>query len=636
MYWGDDIGIRRANLDGSNVETLVREEYAWQLALDASGGKIYWIGYDVDSTPSKIHCANLDGSNVETLVREEYTKHLTLDVAGGKMYWIGDDGESTKIRRANLDGSNIEDLTTASMYADTFALAPADDASPPVVSKKPEVDTQTKTTQILVDAADSPSMYWIDTAAGTLHRLVNAEVENLVPSVQNATSLTVDVDNDALYWAEKTSNTTGKIQRANLDGTNVQLVLDLTSVPFDIALDAEKGKLYLTNSWGKVQRLNLDGSGFQSNLITGLDMLTGIAIDVVGGKLYWTEKTSNTTGKIRRANLDGTNVQLLRDLTSMPFDIALDATNGKLYLTNSWGNVQRLKLDGSGFEPNFITGLDTPMDIAVDTVGQKLYLTSPDGKISQRNLSGGGSEEVVTGLGSPGALVLGDAILDDQMAVTTPQMTPPATTYRAEDVNQDGRVDDVDLGIVAAALFGENPPATPGRLDVNGDGKLTIADLRQVSNNLDDDAAAAPALGVQHNALAREKIQAAIDLLLATDDGSLGVRRTLAYLQNLLAAVRPDETQLLANYPNPFNPETWIPYQLSTGSDVRITIYDMSGTVVRKLVLGYQSSGYYTSRSRAAYWDGRNVVGEPVASGLYFYTFTADDFTATRRMLILK
>ena len=227
-------------------------------------------------------------------------------------------------------------------------------------------------------------------------------------------------------------------------------------------------------------------------------------------------------------------------------------------------------------------------------------------------------------------LVLGGTTTAVQTTVT------PATTFRAEDVNQDGRVDDVDLGMVAAALFGENPPATPGRLDVNGDGELTIADLRQVSNNLDDDAAEAPALGVQHNALAREKIQAAIDLLLATDDGSLGMRRTLAYLQNLLAAVRPNETHLFANYPNPFNPETWIPYQLATDSDVRITIYDMSGKVIRRLVLGYQSAGYYTSRSRAAYWDGRNAVGEPVASGIYFYTLTAGDFTATRKLLIRK
>ena len=98
----------------------------------------------------------------------------------------------------------------------------------------------------------------------------------------------------------------------------------------------------------------------------------------------------------------------------------------------------------------------------------------------------------------------------------------------------------------------------------------------------------------------------------------------------------PEETSLLSNYPNPFNPETWIPYQLSEPADVTLTIYDIHGRVVRALDLGHQRAGMYHSRSRAAHWDGRNAVGEPVASGLYFYTLKAGDFTATRKMLIRK
>ena len=102
------------------------------------------------------------------------------------------------------------------------------------------------------------------------------------------------------------------------------------------------------------------------------------------------------------------------------------------------------------------------------------------------------------------------------------------------------------------------------------------------------------------------------------------------------AAAIPNETVLHPNYPNPFNPETWIPYQLQKSTDVQVSIYNQSGVLVRELSLGYQEAGQYVSRSRAAYWDGRNQVGEPVASGLYFYTLTADDFSATRKMLILK
>ena len=635
MYWMDSGTIRRANLDGSNVETLAGTEgFTEAPIVDALGGKMYWVDWD-PAGGNRLQCANLDGSNVQTLVRQEYTYQLTLDVAGGKVYWAGRDGDGYKIQRANLDGSNIEDIVTG--YVASFALIPSqtpmNDALIPVVSKKPKVDRQ----QVHVDATDRPPMYWMDTQAGTLHRLVGAKVENLLPNVRNATSLTLDIANDTLYWTEKTSNKSGKIRSANLDGTNVQLVKNLTSVPLDITLDTGDGKLYLVNSWGKVQRLNGDGSGFQPNLITDLDTPMNIVVDdVANDKLYWTEKSSNTTGRIRSANIDGTNVQLVKDLTSVPLDISLDTFNATLYWTNASGKVQRINVDGSGYQPNFITGLDTSMNIAVDTAGQKLYFTSADGKITRRNLSGGGSEEVVTGLGIPGRLIFGN---DDLMA-TTPATTTPATTDRAEDVNQDGKVDNVDREMVEAALLAivdGNPPATLGRLDVNGDGELNVMDLVLVLNNFDaDEAPAAPTLGIPLTALARDKIQAQIDLLLATDDGSLGVRRALAYLQNLLASARPDETVLLANYPNPFNPETWIPYELSTDSDVRITLYDVKGQVVRRLVLGYQSAGYYTSRSRAAYWDGRNAVGEPVASGLYFYAFTAGDFTATRKMLIRK
>ena len=98
----------------------------------------------------------------------------------------------------------------------------------------------------------------------------------------------------------------------------------------------------------------------------------------------------------------------------------------------------------------------------------------------------------------------------------------------------------------------------------------------------------------------------------------------------------PDETAMEQNYPNPFNPETWIPYQLSEPAEVKLTIYAANGTVVRTLALGHQPAGLYQSRSRAAYWDGRNELGMQVTSGLYFYTFTADDFSATGKMVVAK
>ena len=107
-------------------------------------------------------------------------------------------------------------------------------------------------------------------------------------------------------------------------------------------------------------------------------------------------------------------------------------------------------------------------------------------------------------------------------------------------------------------------------------------------------------------------------------------------LPELALSEIPVETQLLRNYPNPFNPETWIPYRLAADAFVTLTIYDVNGQIVRTLDIGHQTAAVYESRSKAVYWDGRNGVGEPVASGIYFYTLTANDFSATRKMVILK
>ncbi|MDE0636002.1 MAG: T9SS type A sorting domain-containing protein [Candidatus Poribacteria bacterium] len=123
---------------------------------------------------------------------------------------------------------------------------------------------------------------------------------------------------------------------------------------------------------------------------------------------------------------------------------------------------------------------------------------------------------------------------------------------------------------------------------------------------------------------------------------TLSFRVTPEHLANAVLSVnldnigKPRQNQLLQNYPNPFNPETWIPYQLSQDSPVSVSIYDTTGKLIRSLSLGFQSAGFYNSRERAAYWDGRNALGERVASGIYFYQLTTPSFQQTRRLVILK
>ncbi len=206
------------------------------------------------------------------------------------------------------------------------------------------------------------------------------------------------------------------------------------------------------------------------------------------------------------------------------------------------------------------------------------------------------------------------------------------------DVNSDGQISVLDL-ILVAQNFGEK--ASPNsRTDVNGDGVISILDLIIVAQHLGESTtSAAPSFILAMDRMEELDpvvIQAWIERAQVEDDGSIAFQHGIENLQRLLASLIPEQTALLPNYPNPFNPETWIPYHLSNPSVVTITIYDTRGTVVRQLNLGHRNGGYYTSKSRAAHWDGRNAVGERVASGIYFYQLQADHHSYLRKMVILK
>ena len=233
----------------------------------------------------------------------------------------------------------------------------------------------------------------------------------------------------------------------------------------------------------------------------------------------------------------------------------------------------------------------------------------------------------------------------------------PADGYGYGDVNGDGIVDTADLVEIEIINASEgdvldfyteeeidhlgsalNPAGgfIDDPADVNADGVIDIVDLVLVAGALGN-AAAAPSAYPQALALLTAKdVQqwlSQAQYLNLTDATS---QRGILFLEHLLAALTPKKTSLLPNYPNPFNPETWIPYQLAESADVTLRIYAVNGTIVRTLALGHQPIGIYHDKSRAAYWDGKNALGESVASGVYFYTLTAGDFTATRKLLIRK
>ena len=211
------------------------------------------------------------------------------------------------------------------------------------------------------------------------------------------------------------------------------------------------------------------------------------------------------------------------------------------------------------------------------------------------------------------------------------------------DVNGDGIIDVVDLMLVASFYGQSRAPGTPFASDVNSDGVVDVNDILLVVAALESSTSGAPAA---HSKTFAAPLARWIGEVRQYNPGDNTFKKGLAVLEELLAALRPTATVLLANYPNPFNPETWIPYHLATDADVQITIYDTEGRLVRRLDLGHQLAGYYTARSKAAYWDGRNASGAPVASGVYFYQLRVGrsglsmphqrDYTATRRMVIVK
>jgi len=218
------------------------------------------------------------------------------------------------------------------------------------------------------------------------------------------------------------------------------------------------------------------------------------------------------------------------------------------------------------------------------------------------------------------------ALPDVSEQVSVPQTLP-------WDINDDGIVDIQDL-VLISNNFGMETPEHP-KVDVNKDGKVDIIDLLYVASHLGESCvASASAASVTQEHV--DSISEWLTEAYQVDEGSDVFRRGIANLEALLNTVTPKKTTLLPNFPNPFNPETWIPYDLARDTDVNIEIYNLKGEIIRKLNMGFQTAGTYRSKTKAAHWDGCNSTGESVASGIYFYSLNTGKVKAIRRMTILK
>ena len=595
IYWADPDTrkIQRANLDGTDMEDLIiaRSGLPFYVAVDGSRGKLYWTDTQI------IQRSNLDGTGVENIVTRKigvwWPRGIAVDEKGGKIYWA--DSDTRRIQRSNLDGTEIEDLVTEGLRN------PLKVAVDPIGGKIYWTDIGTifradldgKNVEETVVGLDFPSaivvdsvagkLYWTEWKTGKIHRsdLDGANIEDVFTTgVKRILGIAVGANQQKLYWTDR--QFPPKIQRANLDGTDIEIVITTELHTNGIALDTSEQKIYWTNSEaGKIQRSNFDGTDIEDFVIDGLCWPSGIALDMDGGKMYWAD---GCTG-IRRSNLDGTDVEMLVEKEiAYPSDVAVDINNGKIYWTNyKVHKIQRANLDGTDVE-DIIELPKVPRGIALDVKEGKIYLTERHvntgaGIILRLNLDGTKPQTVL----KPAVMDLEKTRLSGPSGIA---VDPYGGKIYWTDLNP-GRIH-------RANLNGTDPEDFV--TDINW-GRFIALDLTQAIN-------------------------------------AWSVANHQGKQTTLWGRIRSNA--LLPNFPNPFNPETWIPYQLAVKSNVAIIIYNIQGQKVRTLALGTQPMGSYLTKEKAAYWDGRNDMGEEVNSGVYFYTLEAGDYRRTRRMTVVR
>ena len=342
-------------------------------------------------------------------------------------------------------------------------------------------------------------------------------------------------------------------------------------------------------------------------------------------------------GTVRLWNPDnGVNFAILRGHTDDVNGVAF-SPNGRMLASVSWrspfvilwdvNSQSRIRTMSSGSAWSVAWSPDGQTLAVGEAHNDRIYLYNPNTGSQKQSLRGH-SGDVRSVTFHPNGRILASGSDDNTIRIWEP--------VNRLDVTRNGSVDVNDL-VEVARNYGKTVAGGANRnADVNSDGRVDINDLNEVARALD--ARAAPGLSPDKAAnlpFTAKEVQGWI-----RDAKAAGIdAHDITVLEQLLVAVTrtpPKETVLLANYPNPFNPETWIPYELAETSEVTVTIHAADGKLVHTLELGQLPAGIYHTKGRAAYWDGRNALNEPVASGVYFYTLKAGEFTATRKMVIRK
>ncbi|RKU07004.1 hypothetical protein C6503_24850 [Candidatus Poribacteria bacterium] len=318
--------------------------------------KIYWTEAGWTKKTGKIRRAHLDGSHVKDIVTElKAPRAIALDMLRRKVYWT--DESTRKIQRADLTGRNVKDIITGFTFPPggrSVTITCRDGKCTGVVYwKEGKIklthDLLINPRHIALDV-QRKKMYWVNEMLKHIQRanLDGSDVEDLVTYEAFSNALTLDRNRGKMYWTDYSRNA---IRRANFDGSNVENVVATMDEPVSLALDVARGKIYWT-VWIRgfdgprtIQRADLDGSNLEE-IFTSPDQLKSLALDPVGGKIYWITSESKThTGTIQRANLDGSKVENIITGLNNPWSIALDFPGVRVTpsidkLTTTWGKMK--------------------------------------------------------------------------------------------------------------------------------------------------------------------------------------------------------------------------------------------------------------------------------------------------------
>ena len=648
LYWTEaQVLIRRSNLNGENIQTFATG-LGTLGSITIAGGNLYWTE-KIGETHGKISRARLTGANVEDLVTlSNVPVGIAVDIANSKIYWTETQG---RLRRSNLNGKNIEDVITGLIAPGDLVLDVLDVLVPRILlyisgDNQKGVYGAALKNPFVVEVRDENGnalagvtvRFAVTTGGGTLSSTITRTDEN----GRAESSLTLGPD----AGTNTVSVSAIGIEELVTFHAIAETSEFLWSIPAGISLIHVPLKVTAVDGVAKTIR----------SIADLYDALGGV--NTVNSLITYDSPAQEWCSYFGASDKGTPADKVLTDDTGIiagmivPASIRLNGsplgTNGSSAITLNQGlNLMGLPLK----DPRIarvsdlfaLDGISGNVPVVILRDNEDFQAVGQAGDPGDIPIIGGGAF-ILTAQWAATVTISGEAWTNDSEAAAAPSMThrgievgdtTPVLGVRGSIVDQIAspntgrfRVTLKNLSTDRAVSAVTAPDEAGYRLtvvDVETGQVATIGDTLEISAQSPN-----PFIGVKP-----------LQYTVTAED----VKRSHIQLPELRVYEIPAETELLTNYPNPFNPETWIPFRLTEDAFVTLTIYDGRGRIVRTLDVGYWIAAAYENRSKAIYWDGRNEVGEQVASGVYFYQLRiassrsgtgAEDYSATRKMVILK